>query len=345
MAKWEITLCLAVVLLIAGCGISIQNELPYSQSADRYVGLHPDPGAVESLETALNSVYKLVVIIYYRQFLFNIEDQIRPAEVADSTFHRYVRDTRSFNSSVIGTATVIDRTENRVALLTCAHVVDKPDTLFTHFTGENNRKTPYLRSFSLRQRHHFFLAEVSALGNLEILAMDRDADLAVLGGTLPEDSEEDLSPLPYSFGSVHRLSWGSLVYVLGYPWGKRMVTSGIASLSSPGNHTFTIDAPFNQGMSGGLVLAHRDDPQQPEILGITNTTSGEYEARLAPPDTLEPGDYSTNVPYDGELYIRYSKKISYGVTNVVPIDRIIRFLKSHEASLKSQGYDLNNLYD
>jgi len=331
-------------LILTGCGAIQQSTRDGPPADGKYDSFYPGQNAGPQLEKAFESIQKIAVIVYYQQYQFYKKDKVTRAQIRSGIFRDRIRETRPFHTSVVGTASILFHEDQRVALLTSAHVVDKPDTLMSYFAEKGKVRSQYIQTVSLRTRHNYLLAGYSALDDLEVLAIDQTRDLALVGMKLPGRVEYALKPLSYPFGEARRLEWGSFVYLLGYPWGKRMVTAGLASPTASSQITYTIDAPFNQGMSGGIVLAIRDGWPNLEVVGLTNSASGKFEARLAPPDTLSREHYSPDVPYGGESYVRYSKQFASGVTNVVSVDAIKEFLRENEGELRDQGYDLRGLY-
>jgi len=135
---------------------------------------------------------------------------------------------------------------------------------------------------SFKERQSNYVAVFPEGGELEILAMDRDQDVALLGKTFDDD------PLPRPRSSCirrerQRSSSGDVRLPLGYPTGHKMVTKAI--VSSPNKDrkgSFLLDAVLTPGFSGGLPLPSGRSAElrarRPRAAGLGRTTYG-----LAPP--------------------------------------------------------------
>ena len=265
-------------------------------------------------------------------------DQIEKIAIGDTIF----------NQSVIGSATIFLSEPNQVAMLTCAHVVDFPDTI-VHFFPETE-DTPadsLVRVIAYKIRQDNYLTGFPKDANLDILAIDSKLDIAIVGASFPNLPDESYTPFPFPAGNTKELNWGHVVYLAGYPLGHQMLTGGIVSrLTYTTRRSFLIDASFNQGMSGAPVVAIRDGTPNFEIVGLANAVAAESRYVLAPEQngTDSEFDYIKNVPYEGKIFTRRTEQIRYGVTFVIAIEDIIQFVNAHRESLAAKGYDFSGIF-
>jgi len=104
---------------------------------------------------------------------------------------------------------------------------------------------------------------------------------------------------------------------------------------------FLIDANFNRGFSGGLVLAYRPENNQLEWVGIVKSVSANSYFRLKPSD--QKTKYTDeHRPYNDELYLERTVDINYGVTYAVSSDAIRSFLKKSKRQLAQNGFQLSH---
>jgi len=124
-----------------------------------------------------------------------------------------------------------------------------------------------------------------------------------------------------------------------------MITRGI--VSDPKRirkGTFLIDAVFNHGFSGGLVIAVRDGVPNFEIVGMIKSSAAENKLYLTP---LEVGDnegLNFSEPYTGELKLKSEKDIKYGITFSVTTEILRNFYKENRDALVERGYDLDGFF-
>jgi len=288
---------------------------------------------------ALPSIRMLSSIGFYRQADFSSPD-IWPVDrpITDRIWR--VADTvTTFSQSVVGTGTVLQYSLNRIALLTSAHVVTFDDTLTTYYLRDG--EPVGVRTFAVKIRQRNYVADIPGAGSLEILARNDRDDIAIVGETV--DTRGAMIPVfPLPTGRGDDLTWGSFVYVVGYPVGLRMVSSGIVSQPRRDDqNAFLTDVVFNRGMSGGAVLAARSGGASLEWVGIVTSASANTEYILAPNSEKLRDDLTSGEPYEGEILVKRDQRIRYGVTIAVSIDAIRKLARENRASLVRRGYHLS----
>ncbi|MEX0945352.1 MAG: serine protease [Balneolaceae bacterium] len=238
-----------------------------------------------------------------------------------------------------GTAVVVSIVNRRALMLTAAHVVSYPDTVF-HFTGDKNwqgESTVY--AVSVTQSKSQFVFTDKGIESIEILASDSRRDLALMS-TLSDISDTDLKNLTIPIGDPNRLDWTDVVYAVGYPRGVQMVTRGIASISDHPIRRITVDLSMNRGFSGGPLFAIRNDGSGLEWVGTVTSALGEREVYLSP-ESLPNDEYSSTIPYEGALYVKNSPRIFYGITNAVGLNEAQDFFDENRGIFRSKGFSIN----
>jgi len=226
--------------------------------------------------------------------------------------------------------------------LTCNHIIDFPDTVFS-FYESNSSKEKYILcvSIKIKQMNQIGITEGN---NIEILAKDEKNDIAFLGKKITQ-TDENIPFFKYQCGESNDLEWGSFVYIIGYPMGFQMITRGI--VSNPDkikSGSFLIDAVFNRGFSGGLVLAIKDGVPNFELVGMAKSVPYKEENILIPENTNESFEYAPNSPYTGNIFVKSKKNLSYGITNSVTIETIKEFYKENKNKLLEKGYNLESFF-
>ncbi len=334
---------LIIIFLFTGrCSRKIYQVAYPTLNDGRYDTEFPYKSCAKELEKISRSIRKLSSIAYYRSYIFKPEALITVDSIIANNYKKYISREIYFNNSVIGTATVIYYMRRHVALLTCAHIVDFPDTVYTYHYDESEEKSTFIQSVSFKVKQNNFVADLPERGELEILAMDAKIDIAILGMIFQEDSNYPISVFEYPFGKANELEWGSFVYVIGYPKGHKMVTRGIVSQPNRGGDgTFIVDALFNRGFSGGIVVAIKDGVPNFELVGIAGSAAADFFQYIAPPESLDKLGYSTHVPYEGEVYVKLEKQLNYGITFVVPSEKIRDFMKKNLDILEDKGFNMS----
>lgn len=335
--------CIAVFAALAAavsfsCAPAYKDVFP-TLIDGKYDSEFPYRGCSAQLEEIGESVRMVNTIAYYRTFSFGPDEQFRPAETGADFLRGRLQRSTIISSQAAGTATVISSDGRRVVLVTCAHVIGFPDTVMTYRIGPDHRSTGFLRSLALKEKQTIYIAGFPEGGELEILASDKNADVALLGKTFDNEPFPRIRALAYPNGSAKELEWGSFVYLFGYPSGFRMVTKGIVSNPNRDRRgTFLLDAVFNRGFSGGVAFAIRDGVPNFELVGMVKLVSGHSAYVLAPSPGDDTPEYESGVPYTGDVYVERRTDIEYGIAQAVPVDTIVDFIQDHRADLAVRGY-------
>jgi len=327
-------LILLLLTLLGSCTgeKALQEPLREAVRDGVYDSAYPSEPLHQDLKGVMRSVSLVNCIAHYESYRFG---DLYPQKDVDSLMaSASAYSVRIENESSSGTATLVYSDGRQIAILTCAHVVDYPDTMISYHKGSGN-----IDKVRLRRDLKIYITEYTNHAYFDVLAIDRSRDLAVLGKNYALRPGDRAEVLRIPVGDTRRLDWGSLAYLVGFPKGHRMVSSGLVSLrpEDPRGH-FLVDALFNRGFSGGLVLSYLDGPGSMEWLGICTSVSADYEEILVPEESVAGREYDTERPYRGRVFIDKLSRINYGVTHVVPVEQIQLFLDENRETLEQKGF-------
>lgn len=309
------------------------SEFPYKSSSNQ-------------LEEISRSVKLLNTLAFYKSHIFDTVTYLKAADLTKDIIDYKASKITFFNNTASGTATIIYARNREIALLTCAHIIDYPDTLISYFKSKNGANTEYVQSFSVKERQSIYVSDLPEFGEVEVLLLDKLLDIAILGKKLSRSYAAMVPEFKYPVGRAKDLEWGSFVYIFGYPMNYKMVTKGIVSSpNKDGKGSFLIDAVFNRGFSGGIVLAIRDGVPNFELVGLIRSVPAEYEYLLKPVPTDEKIDYNPLLPYTGDIYVDQKLSMKYGITRVIGIEEIVQYIKKNENHLINQGYLLDKFFE
>jgi hypothetical protein len=341
--KWRLFVPLLVSLAFFSSCVNNRIAAPVKTIyAGRYGSEFPSGNASGEIEIITRSVKKVYSVSSYTTFQFRREAKITGYHLHQGIYTKAAWGVISTNETAFGTATIIGFLNSHVALLTCAHIVQSPDTLVSYFEPANEDPSRYIQSISIKEKQEIWVKELSSCGPFTILASDIPSDIAILGKNC-ESLTDTVMPFPYPSGLARDLGWGSFVYVFGYPMGNQVITTGIVSLTSKRPMgEFSIDALLNKGYSGGIILALRNGVPNFELVGMVKTVNSTREEFLKPSsDQQRAPDW---MPYQGEVYIGTSENIQYGLNAVVPFEIILNFYKKNRQELITNGYNLDNFF-
>ena len=332
---------LGLMLLLSGCSSSVYRDVYPTLIDGHYDSEFPYKGCSRQLEEISETVQMLNCIAYYRTYPFSPEETMTREGITPDVLEAREASSVYVNSTSAGTATVVYYNDRNIALLTCAHIVDFEDTLISYYIGEDRRPTRFVKSVAVKEKQTNYVATLPEGGEVEILAMDRATDIALVGKRFIAEPPALPRVFNYPAGHARDLEWGTFVYLFGYPSGYKMVTKGI--ISSPNKDkrgTFMVDAMFARGFSGGIALAIRDGVPNFELVGIIKLVSAHSSYFLTP--MKENGDvvYDPSTPYTGEMYVERKTEVESGITVAVPVEAIRDFIRSNSDAIRARGYVL-----
>jgi hypothetical protein len=198
----------------------------------------------------------------------------------------------------------------------------------------------------VKDRQTNYIGAIPGVHNLEILCMDNDNDIALMGQVIDAPVIPSVSVFNYPIGKAKELEWGAFVYLFGYPAGYRVVTKAIVSNPNRDKYgAFLTDAVFNRGFSGGIVLAVRDGVPNFELVGMMKLVPGYHRYYLTPAKEGEQVDIDPNIPYKGDMYAESRTDIIYGVAPAIPAELIVDFLQTNQQHLARKGYDVQSFIE
>lgn len=340
MKKLGFVLLIIVFILTTSSCTRIIHKAVYPTLEDgRYDSEFPYNNASDQLEDISKSVKMLNYISYYKAYLLKESQNITNSNISEKNLEDISADNIYFNNSVSGTATIIFHDGTKVALLTCAHIGNQPDTVFTYF--DENAKVKMIKQVSIKVREHYYVNEIPGEDEFETIAIDNRRDLAILMKNVSRDPFQDVRQFRYPFGDSKKLELGNFVYIIGYPMGHKMITRGIVSNTRDvKSSSFLIDALFNRGFSGGVILAIKDGVPNFELVGLAKSVSASNDLLLVPLINKGAFEYNPNIPYEGDLNVKRYEGINYGITYTISSNEIVRFLAENNKKLLEHGIDL-----
>lgn len=331
----KISSLLLFLSLLKGCTAAEKSTL---KDLDRgYYQNHAlSPHVRNQVEESFESVRRIQSNVIYRTYQFPRNQMPTVSEIPGLFLDEIAIDRTAGTHSTAGTAVVISINDHSALLLTAAHVVSLPDTLY-HFTdSQSDPDNRRVEAVSIAQSKNQFILTDRGITLIEVVAIDSRRDLALMK-TVADVSDTDLKEITIPKGNPDRLDWTDVVYATGYPRGVQMVTRGIASRSIHPVRRITLDLSINRGFSGGPLFAVRNDGSGLEWIGTITSAMGEQDYYLAPYDsTVE--DFSPEMPYRGELYIKSAPRIYYGISNAVDINEARSFLRENLIALLIEGF-------
>jgi hypothetical protein len=336
----------AIALLLTSLFLLQCNYNPYraeDAGEKRYLSAFPQRNTSRALENAFSPIKKINSTAYYDLHLIDPELRLTRSDINRYPLDQITSNKTFLSQSASGTATIVSTNFKRLALLTCDHIVNYPDSVYQYHLTKDGKLSKYVKSVAIKTDQQNLIYGLPELGSFEVIANDPSKDLAMLGVYIGKFQNVSFSLFNVPMGQPDQLEWGTFVYILGYPKGYKMVTRGIVSDPNHlGRGSFMLDALFNPGISGGMILALRGRDQHFEWVGMAKSTQVTSTKVLTPaPQRLS--DAEPYTPYTDTAYIANINNINYGVTRPISVIEIQEFIQDNERTLVRAGFTINHL--
>ena len=316
--------------------VSITQE--YDGKYDSHFPLTPVDKEISRIEKTVKLITNLT---FYQAYDFSDDSKIHRHDLTDKIIKEQSIRKYVLERPASGTATLLAQSFNKIALLTCNHIISAPDTLINYFVDNKGKPTPYIQNVAIKSRESINIITMPWLENIRILASDSDLDVAIIKATLNPIPKAPLRIFNFKMGKAEELNWGTFVYIMGFPSGKKIISTAI--VSDPNRDKlkgFIVNATMHRGISGGLILALRDGAPNFELVGMASAISAEREYILRPDGDITQSEIHFGRPYNGEIFIDKRMKINYGITYAISIEAIQDFISKNKQKISDEGFNL-----
>lgn len=325
------------VLLFTACSTS--ESTTYEEYETYYYHSSTDSDLIrEQIKESFKSIKRVQNEAVYQTYYFDKENPPRRSDLRDADLQVVADYSKLENHSTAGTTLIISNTRGQIALLTAAHIVSFPDTIWQFANESVPGAEQRVNAVSVKESLNHYVYSDDRIILFDVVVTDSDRDLAVLRRDMSEDREyTSLETLRIPPGNAGRMDWTDMVYAIGYPKGFQMVTRGMLSKASfDPSRRLILDASFNRGFSGGALFAVRNDGSGLEWVGLVTMASAEREQYVAPEEIPE-GDYQPGKMYEGPLFAQSSYRLNYGITFAIDINEIGNFFSDYEDELRDEN--------
>jgi hypothetical protein len=327
------------VFLEIGCSTVSYDSIYPTLKDGQYDSEFPYRSTSFELQKISETIQRIITSAFYRVYIFDENRNYTLEDLRKEKVEKIATKEILIDNSSSGTALVIYSVNGNVALLTCSHTINFPDTLIVYKADEKGSPTKFIESISIKERQVVYVAGFPEGSTVNILVDDPKSDLAILGRKYGSQSGIRFPYYNFKFGNAKNLEWGTFVYLIGYPMNNKMITKGI--VSSPNKDesgSFLVDAVINPGFSGGIVLAIRDGVPNFELVGIVHSVPEEKEDMLYPDITDKAARYNPVIPYTGDIYVRKHSSLRYGITRIIPVELLKKLLEENKEFLRKEGF-------
>lgn len=329
-----------ILSLLSGCISLGKTVVTGSQITDgRYDSEFPSTPTSKELNKIISSVKLINSLTFYKQYFFALSDSILLPAVQSDKFKHKALSTIISEKPASGSALIIYADAHKSALLTCAHTVFEPDTIVSYYQTAHGIALPFVQRVDIKMRQQLNIIGLPRGGRVQIEALDKTSDLAVLSKSIA--AQAGLPPIVFNYpwGSAAELDWGTFVYLIGFPNGKKMISTSI--VSSPRRNKrndFIINSTMYRGVSGGIIIALRDGVPHFELVGIANALPARSGIKLQPEAHINSKTVNPSQPYTGTIYLNREVSIIPGITYAISIETVKQFMERNREQLLKKGF-------
>ncbi len=319
--KYNIFLVLFVFILCSS---------PFKKQAN-YINYLNSKNFSSKIKKTFDYIPRINSIVYYDFIEFN-----KPHIIYYSPKnYKYMKSDFKTSS---GSSIIVYNDDNKLLLLTCAHIVYFPDTVYL------KNKSNLVTGIIIKKKQNIYVSNMS--NQIDIVAIDTFLDIALLGVKLKQDMNTSFFSITLKKGNSDLLKWGDNIFILGYPKGLQALNQGIVSFPYKNKNYILTNALFNKGLSGAPVFAINNETLDFELMGIAKSTLADFDYVLRPnKDSIITVDEKIVYPYYGNSYITKLEIINYGLTQIIPINLIYnKFFKENKSKIENYGCNFNLLF-
>ncbi len=340
--KRPLIVCLTIAsFILLSCSTVTYDTIYPTLKDGQYDSEFPYRSTSAELEKISNSIQRIISSAFYRVYIFDLGDNYTIEDISKYKLEKIAAKEILTDNSSSGTALVVYSESGNVALVTCSHTINFPDSVIVYKADAKGNPTKFIESISIKERQVIYVAGFPEGSTVDILIDDPKTDIAIIGRKYGAQSGTHFPSFKLKIGKAKDLEWGTFVYLLGFPMNNKMITKGI--VSSPNKDdigSFLVDAIINPGFSGGIVLAIRDGVPNFELVGIVQSVPEEKEDMLYPDISDKGAKYNPVIPYRGEIYVKKHSSIRYGITRIIPVEALIKLIDDNKSKLIREGFPI-----
>lgn len=163
------------IFVFASCSSTSKiYETAYPTLNDgKYDSEFPYKSSSKQLEEISHSIKMINVLVFYTSYFFDESSKITVSDLSQKNVINKAYKKTNYHQPASGTATIISSTIDQVVLLTCAHIIDFPDTIITYFLNESGNNTLFIESISIKADQSNFIPDFPEGGKVEIISIDK----------------------------------------------------------------------------------------------------------------------------------------------------------------------------
>lgn len=171
---------IAAIFLLSCSSVSYDSIYPTLKDG-QYDSEFPYRSTSEELQKISETIQRIIASAFYRVYIFDEKNNYTIEDLGKEKIDKLAAKEILIDNSSLGTALVIYSGNGNVALLTCSHTINFPETLIVYKSDDRGNATKYIESVSLKERQVVYVAGFPEGSAVNVLVDDPKSDLAILG--------------------------------------------------------------------------------------------------------------------------------------------------------------------
>ena len=204
----RILLAVPVIFSIFSCSSTSVFDKVYPTLNDgKYDSEFPYRNSSQQLEEISNSIRLINSIAFYDSYVFDQKNKLTIEQLIKTDPKTKAIQEVYFSRTASGTGTIVFANQGLVALLTVAHIVSFPDTVVSYFVNPDGTSSQFVESISFKSKQTNYISDFPSNGELDVLLLDKNLDIALLGKKYPSNETNTLTTFSYPWGNSTELEW------------------------------------------------------------------------------------------------------------------------------------------
>ena len=209
-------LMVAVMMFISfSCSTVVYKSNTRSIKDNTYDSGFPGQNSSKQLEEISRTVYRINSLAFYRVYIFSSTSKIKRKDLTGQLIENLHVKSTFVDRTSSGSSLLIYSSEGKVLLLTCAHIINFPDTIVTYFSDSKGVFTDEVQSIGFKEKETIYIASFPGDSQVKKILSDDTEDLALLGNDYGPNSKNYFSVFNFPFGDSKEIGWGDFVYLFG----------------------------------------------------------------------------------------------------------------------------------
>ena len=163
-------------LLLNDCSTTSYKEIYPILRDGKYDSEFPYKGASDELREISKTVQRIHSTTFYKTYTFDQTINLTKENLKNADFRSLAISEGYADQSTSGTGTTIYFDQGKVAILTCAHIVQFPDTVISYLPNDEGNFTKYVQTIFIKERQAIYVAGFPEGSEFELLVADKKSN-------------------------------------------------------------------------------------------------------------------------------------------------------------------------